>query len=532
MLSRRCLLAVALILCSGPAFGVDGPLNFTLRKQVRVAEGLQQFHTVTELQSWNPKETAIILCDVWDSHTCENAVKRVNELSPRLNEVVVALRKAGVTVIHAPSNCMDTYQEHPARRRAIETPKSKSLPAEIEKWCYKIPAEEQGVYPIDQSDGGCDDEPAQHAAWTEKLIQDGRNPKRPWVKQTDVIAVDNTQDYITDLGDEVWSILETRGVKNVIIAGVHTNMCVLGRPFGLRQMSKNGKNVVLLRDMTDTMYNPKSAPYVSHFTGTDLIVAHIERFVCPTITSDQIIGGRPFRFSGDTRPHLVVIASEPEYDTMQSLTEFAIPHLGKGFRITHVYGDAKDENDLPGLEVLKEADALLLSVRRRLLRTDQLELVKSYIASGKPAVGIRTSSHAFSIRKGEVPTGRSQWPELDAEVWGGSYTNHYGNDLKCEVTPTDAAASHPIMSGLPQAPFTAGGSLYRTAPVAAGSTILQTGKVHAKDPEPVSWTFTRKDGGKSFYTSLGHVDDFKNPVFTGMLTNAVYWAAGKQAPSE
>ena len=33
-------------------------------------------------------------------------------------------------------------------------------------------------------------------------------------------------------------------------------MCVLGRPFGLRQMAKNGKNVVLMRDMTDTMYNP------------------------------------------------------------------------------------------------------------------------------------------------------------------------------------------------------------------------------------------------------------------------------------
>jgi hypothetical protein len=54
-----------------------------------------------------------------------------------------------------------------------------------------------------------------------------------------------------------------------------------------------------------------------------------------------------------------------------------------------------------------------------------------------------------------------------------------------------------------------------------------TGKVHAKDAEPVSWTFTRKDGGKSFYTSLGHKDDFANPVFTTMLTNAVYWAAGK-----
>jgi hypothetical protein len=76
-------------------------------------------------------------------------------------------------------------------------------------------------------------------------------------------------------------------------------MCVLGRPFGLRQLAKNGKNVVLMRDMTDTMYNPARSPNVSHFRGTELIVEHIEKFVCPTITSDQLIGGKPFYFKGD-----------------------------------------------------------------------------------------------------------------------------------------------------------------------------------------------------------------------------------------
>ena len=44
-------------------------------------------------------------------------------------------------------------------------------------------------------------------------------------------------------------------------------------------MAKNGKNVVLMRDLTDTMYNPARAPFVSHFTGTDLIVEHIEKDV-------------------------------------------------------------------------------------------------------------------------------------------------------------------------------------------------------------------------------------------------------------
>ena len=74
------------------------------------------------------------------------------------------------------------------------------------------------------------------------------------------------------------------------------NMCVAGRPFGLRQMVKNGKTVALVRDLTDSMYNPGCWPHVPHQQGTALFIAHLERYVCPTITSDQILGGKPFTF--------------------------------------------------------------------------------------------------------------------------------------------------------------------------------------------------------------------------------------------
>src|SRR5262249_47712876 len=150
-----------------------------------------------------------------------------------------------------------------------------------------------------------DDEPADHAAWAAKLKSLGRNPAMPWKRQSDMITIDSARDYISDRGDEVWNVLESRGIKHVILTGVHTNMCVLGRPFGLRQMARGGRQVVLMRDMTDTMYNPARWPYVSHYTGNDLIIGHVEKFVCPTITSDQILGGQPFRFAGDKRPHVV-----------------------------------------------------------------------------------------------------------------------------------------------------------------------------------------------------------------------------------
>jgi nicotinamidase-related amidase len=127
----------------------------------------------------------------------------------------------------------------------------------------------------------------------------GRKPGSPWLSQIATLKMHEI-DIVSDSGVEIWNVLEDRKINNVIILGVHTNMCVLGRPFGLRQMAKNGKNVVLMRDMTDTMYNPKAWPYVNHYKGTELIIEHIEKFVAPTITSDQIIGGAAFKFKADT----------------------------------------------------------------------------------------------------------------------------------------------------------------------------------------------------------------------------------------
>ncbi len=273
----------------------------TLRRQEKSETNDNQHVRTTKAESWSPAETAVIVCDVWDKHHSLNAVRRMEEFLPRMNDVLKEARRKGSVIIHSPSDCMPAYEGHAARQRAIETPAAKVQPTDIEFWCSKIPPEEQAVYPIDQSDGGDDDEPTEHAKWADELKALGRNPGLPWKAQNDTVEIDTQLDFISDKGDEVWNILEARGIKNVILVGVHTNMCVLGRPFGLRQLGRNGKNVVLMRDLTDCMYNPKSWPYVDHFTGNDLIISHVERFVCPTITSDQILGGKPFASHYDQR---------------------------------------------------------------------------------------------------------------------------------------------------------------------------------------------------------------------------------------
>lgn len=499
------------------------PMQLELRYQAETSLHSGRFHQLTRDEEWNPQETAIIVCDVWDLHHCRNAVKRVEEFVPRLNKVLTAAREQGVTIIHSPSDCMAAYEGHPARLRAQQAPTADFIPRECDEWCSIIPSEERATYPIDQSDGGEDDDPAEHAEWARKLEQMGRNPGSPWKSQSSLVSINSDRDFISDRGTEVWNVLQANGIRNVILTGVHTNMCVLGRPFGLRQMSRNGINVVLMRDMTDTMYNPQRWPYVSHFTGTDLIISHIERYVCATVTSDQFIGGSAFRFSKDTRPHLVMLIAEDEYRTNETLPVFAATHLGRDFRVTTVYGSETERNDVPGADAIAEADVLLVSVRRRVLPAEQMNFVRAHVAAGKPVIGIRTASHAFSLRKKQPPAGFVDWPAFDAEVFGGNYHGHHGNKLKSSVAIT--TADHEITRGLTPEVIPQGWSLYQTSPLADGTEVLTTGTIEGKPSEPVTWTFRRSDGGRSFYSSMGHVDDFRNPRFTQLLYRGICWAA-------
>ena len=502
----------------------DNPVQLSLTKQIEVAPGTQRFHRISESATWDAIRTAVIVCDVWDSHHCLSAVRRVNAVAPRIDRFVDAMRRQGATIIHAPSDCMPYYATHAARLRSQTVPIAPETPEDISQWCDRIPAEEGYPYPVDQSDGGEDDELTEHAQWQETLRDMGRNPKAPWQKQTELIRIDEANDFISDSGKEIWSILASRGIEHVMLCGVHTNMCVLGRPFGLRQLNAHGIHAVLVRDLTDTMYNPLRWPYVNHFSGTDAVIDYIERTVCETITSDQNLGDRPYRFPLDDRPHWAILIAEDEYKTEETLRRWATEHLAKDFRVTLVYSAADSPNQLRGLDALDDADALLVSVRRRPLPESDLEKIRSFVASGRPVLGIRTASHAFSLRNGAASPGLGQWPEFDAQVFGGHYTNHHGNHLPTTVS-VDPQTDHPLVetSERGKTLYVSKGSLYLVQPLRAGAKILWYGSVDGEPAEPVAWTFVREDSGKSFYTSLGHASDFEQDDFCALLMNACYW---------
>jgi type 1 glutamine amidotransferase len=311
--------------------------------------------------------------------------------------------------------------------------------------------------------------------------------------------------------------------------GVHTNMCVLGRPFSIRQLVYQGLNVALIRDMTDTMYNSRSAPFVSHAAGTDLVIEHIERHWCPTITSDQLIGSTPFTFAEDDRKHLVMVIAEDEYDTDETLPMFADRYLRDEFRISTVFGeDAQGATTLPGIDALASADVLLLSVRRKAVREDQLQIIRAFIEAGGPLVAIRTSSHAFALREGQPPSGAALWPEFDQQVLGARYEGHYGSDRQSTAWIRDGAEDHPLLAGVRTDRFPVSSWLYKNRDLADSTRLLMVGSV-TEQIEPVAWTNRSPWGGKVFYTSLGHAGDFRLPAFEQLMLNAIRWAAGAEA---
>lgn len=533
----RTMTAAALVCFTSVAAMAAESTSVTVHKRSRV-EGAGGTWTVQEsAEAWQPAQTAVIVCDMWDSHHCLNAVRRAVEMAPRMNAVLTKARDAGVLIIHAPSGCMEAYQNHPGRKLAQAAPTASSLPADIGQWCRVIPAEEKGTYPIDQTKGGEDDNLDEHRQWQDKLAALARNPKSPWKAELSLLTIDN-RDAISDSGVEVWNLMEQRGIKNVILLGVHTNMCVLGRPFGLRQMAKNGKNAVLMRDMTDTMYDPTQWPYVNHFTGTHLIVEHIEKYVCPTITSVAFLGGEAFRFGRDKR-RVVMLIGDDEYKTEVTLPAFVESDLKPlGFDVQIIHSDPQDKNNFPGMaEAVKAADLVLVSVRRRLPPKDQLDALRQHVAAGKPVVGIRTACHAWCLRNAQenqaaVAKGQSVWPEFDPEVLGGHYTGHHGAGAKTAIQLADGAKDHPILRGIEVEKLIGNGSLYRVRPLVESTTLLLIGSVPDQQPEPIAWTnLAGPNKARVFNTTYGHPDDFQNPAFRKLLVNSIFWALDEPYPA-
>jgi nicotinamidase-related amidase len=253
---------------------VPGTLALRARRRAEQTRGNAKSRVSEQALRWDVAATAIIICDMWDTHTCSLSAQRVAVMAPRMNQVINVARSLGVMIIHAPSDTMKFYEDTPWRRRMRQAPPAPSSTPILAR-CPREPAEERN-FPIDDSSGGCDD----------PIVKKWTGPY-PWTREHPAIDIVGF-DGVSENGQEIYNFCKQEGITNIALMGVHTNICILNRSFGIRQMTRLGFQVVLARDLTDAMYDPRKRPFVSHTRGTELVIEHIEARWCPSILSEDL----------------------------------------------------------------------------------------------------------------------------------------------------------------------------------------------------------------------------------------------------
>ena len=208
---------------------------------------------------------------------------------------------------------------------------------------------------------------------------------------------------------------------------------------------------------------------------------------------------------------LCMLSGSFEYESESSLTIFR-DYMEREHPVRADLIVYRSEDDHQSLSAIKETDVLLVFTRRLNVDGRELERFKDYCREGRPIVGVRTASHAFQ-----------NWLAFDREVLGGNYQMHWEHGPRARVRFEPASEGHPLLEDV--AEFSSAGSLYRNTPIATDASLLMSASTDEHD-EPVTWTRTHA-GGRIFYTSLGHQEDFEEPNFLRLLANAVLWCGGR-----
>ncbi len=303
-------------------------------------------------------------------------------------------------------------------------------------------------------------------------------------------------------------------------------------------------------------------------------------------------------YTGESGPgkgkHIVLVSGDEEYRS-----EEALPQLGKilsvrhGFNCTVLFAQNPAEpgvvkpkylNNIPGMEMLDDADLMILFTRFRDLPDDQMQHFENFLKSGKPLIGIRTATHAFNVEDST-----SKWYhygnfyEGPMEEWHGGFgrlvlgekwISHHGHHKHQSTRGIIApgAEDHPITSGLTDGDIWGPTDVYGvrlplpgdSQPIILGQVMNRSGEydesdrlfgMRADDSEvairntaregdmnpndpmmPVAWTKSYQipagEMGKAFVATIGASSDLLAEGTRRMYVNAVYWLLDMEVPTK
>jgi hypothetical protein len=291
---------------------------------------------------------------------------------------------------------------------------------------------------------------------------------------------------------------------------------------------------------------------------------------------------------------IVLISGDEEYRSEEGL-----PMLGKllaerhGFKCTVLFAvdPASGEinpnygKNIPGTEALDSADLMIIQTRFRALPDEQMKHVDAFLKAGKPVIGLRTATHAFSGLKGDYE--KYNWGYKGAEkewtqgfgrlVLGETWISHHGNHMNESTRGLFApgAKGDPILNGIADGEIWGSTDVYGvrlplpgdSKPLLLGQSVKRNGpkKSAEEDPNygmtpedrdpappvkdkagketdknnpmmPVAWTKSYQlpggKSGKSFTTTMGASTDLANEALRRLLVNATYSLLGMTVPEK
>jgi hypothetical protein len=286
------------------------------------------------------------------------------------------------------------------------------------------------------------------------------------------------------------------------------------------------------------------------------------------LCSDQIYAADAVVYEGQSGPgrgkHIVFLAGDEEYRSEESLPQLAkILAVRHGFKCTVLFSlDAKDGTinpnagkNLSGAEALDHADAIFMMLRFRQYPDDVMKhFVDAYLA-GKPIIGLRTSTHAFSYGNNtnsayaHYSHNSKVWPGgFGRQVLGETWVSHLGTNHK-EATRgviDPALTQEPLLRGVGD--IFADTGCYKVNPqpdstILVRANILDGTSPYAPlhptkndPPQPLAWYRVHKNEAgntnKVFCTSMGSSTDLRDESLRRLLVNSVYWGFGLEVPAK
>lgn len=252
---------------------------------------------------------------------------------------------------------------------------------------------------------------------------------------------------------------------------------------------------------------------------------------------------------------IVLMSGDEEYRS-----EEALPMLAKILSVRHGFDcrvlfsfdagkgivDPNLHGNTPGMESLGSADLLIIATRFRELPPEQYAQLGNYLNAGKPVIGLRTATHAFT---GDAVFQNLKWSEFGLKILGETWINHHGRH-KREGTRgivVQANASHPVLNSV--ADVFGPSDVYGIKNLTGAETLLLRGAVTEtldpaskplagpknEPPMPLAWLhgYTAPNGttkGRSLCTTMGASVDLLSEDLRRLIVNAVYHLTGLEVP--